>query len=198
GRPGPGQPLQARRHAPREDQPARLSHPARDRQRPADGREFAARARADARAGAAQPGATRSLVEGPGGGARRMSPAREPAAACGLRFAATRPRLPSRDLLALLPMQYARRHLVLPIALEPQGLDVAVADPMALGPLDDLRLLYGARVRPLVVPADVLRDAIARAYDAAAAAASEDGSSLGTRLALDATPRDDAEPPDLR
>src|SRR5262249_59033031 len=76
-------------------------------------------------------------------------------------------------------------------------LDVAVADPMALGPLDDLRLLYGARVRPLVVPADVLRDAIARAYDAAAAAASEDGSSLGTRLELDATPLDDAEPPDL-
>ena len=126
-----------------------------------------------------------------------MSPAREAAAACGLPFAATPPRLPSRDLLALLPMQYARRHLVLPIALEPQGLDVAVADPMALGPLDDLRLLYGARVRPLVVPADVLRDAIARAYDAAAAAASEDGSSLGTRLELDATPLDDAEPPDL-
>jgi general secretion pathway protein E len=126
-----------------------------------------------------------------------MSPAREAATACGLPFADAPPRLPPRDLLIPLPMQYARRHLVLPLARGPLGLEVAVADPMALGPLDDLRLLYGAAVWPLVVPADVLRDAIARAYDAAAAAASEDGSSLGARLELDATPLDDAEPPDL-
>ena len=126
-----------------------------------------------------------------------MSAAREAAAACGLPFADAPPRLPPRDLLAPLPMQYARRHLVLPLAVGPEGLDVAVADPLALAPLDDLRLLYGAVVRPLVVPADALRDAIARAYDAAAAAASDDGSSLGSRLELDATPLDDAEPPDL-
>jgi general secretion pathway protein E len=126
-----------------------------------------------------------------------MSPAREAAAACGLPFADAPPRLPARELLAPLPMQYARRHLVLPLACGPAGLDVAVADPLALAPLDDLRLLYGTRVRPLVVPADALRDAIARAYDAAAAAASEDGSTLGARLELDATPLDDGEPPDL-
>jgi general secretion pathway protein E len=126
-----------------------------------------------------------------------MNTAREAAAACGLPFADAPPRLPPRDLLAPLPMQYARRHLVLPLAAGPAGLDVAVADPLALGPLDDLRLLYDAVVRPLVVPADVLRAAIARAYDAAAAAASTDGSSLGARLELDATPLDDAEPPDL-
>jgi len=126
-----------------------------------------------------------------------MIAAREAAAACGLPFADAPPHLPPRDLLAALPMQYARRHLVLPLAVGPAGLEVAVADPLALAPLDDLRLLYGAVVRPLVVPADALRDAIARAYDAAAAAASDDGSSLGARLELDATPLDDAEPPDL-
>jgi general secretion pathway protein E len=126
-----------------------------------------------------------------------MSPAREAAAACGLPFADAPPRLPPRELLAPLPMQYARRHLVLPLEHGPAGLEVAVADPLALGPLDDLRLLYGAPVRPLVVPAEALRDAIARAYDAAAAAASADGSSLGARLELDALPLDDHEPPDL-
>ncbi len=126
-----------------------------------------------------------------------MTPAREAAAACGLPFADVPPRVPPRDLLAPLPMQYARRHLVLPLERGPAGLEVAVADPMALAPLDDLRLLYSLPVHPLVVPADALRAAIARAYDAAAAAASEDGSTLGARLDLDATPLDDAEPPDL-
>jgi len=126
-----------------------------------------------------------------------MTPAREAAAACGLPFAETPPRLPPRDLLAPLPMQYARRHLVLPLELGPAGLDVAVADPLALAPLDDLRWLYGSPLRPVVVPADALRDAIARAYDAAAAAAADDGSSLGARLELDAVPLDDTEPPDL-
>jgi general secretion pathway protein E len=127
-----------------------------------------------------------------------MTAAREAAAALGLPFAEAPPRLPARDLLAPLPMQYARRHLVLPLVREAERLEVAVADPHALAALDDLRLLYGARVDPLVVPAEVLRGAISRAYDAAASAASEDGASLGARLELDATPLDDAgEPPDL-
>ena len=127
-----------------------------------------------------------------------MTGAREAAAALGLPFAEAPPRLPARDLLAPLPMQYARRHLVLPLVRDAERLEVAVADPHALAALDDLRLLYGARVDPLVVPAEVLREAISRAYDAAASAASEDGASLGARLELDATPLDDAaEPPDL-
>src|SRR5262249_48157089 len=95
------------------------------------------------------------------------------------------------------PMQYARRHLVLPLGRGPGTLEVAMADPAALAPLDDLRMLYGLRIEPVVVPANALREAIARAYDAAAAAAAEDGSTLGARLELDATPLDDTEPPDL-
>jgi general secretion pathway protein E len=126
-----------------------------------------------------------------------MSSAREAAAACGLPFAETPPRLPPRELLASLPMQYARRHLVLPLGRGPDTLEVAMADPAALTPLDDLRLLYGLRIQPLVVPANVLREAIARAYDAAAAAAADDGSTLGARLELDVTALDEAEPPDL-
>ena len=126
-----------------------------------------------------------------------MTSAREAAVACGLPFAEVPPRLPPRELLASLPMQYARRHLVLPLGRGPDTLEVALADPTALAPLDDLRLLYGLRIQPVVVPANALREAIARAYDAAAAAASEDGSTLGARLELDATALDDAEPPDL-
>ena len=64
-------------------------------------------------------------------------------------------------------MQYARRHLVLPLAREAERLEVAVADPRALAALDDLRFLYGARVDPLVVPAELVR----RRPDVAAAQA---------------------------
>ena len=106
-----------------------------------------------------------------------MSGARETAAALGLPFADSPPRVPARELLAALPMQYARRHLVLPLARELERLEVAVADPRALAALDDLRFLYGTRVDPVVVAAEVLREAIGRAYDAAASAAAASRSS---------------------
>ncbi|MFN8542628.1 MAG: ATPase, T2SS/T4P/T4SS family [Candidatus Binatia bacterium] len=99
--------------------------------------------------------------------------ARAAATAAGLPFAAAPPCLPPRELLAPLPMPYARRHLVLPLATEPDGVTVAVADPTALAPLDDLRFLYGRPMHPLVVPATVLGAAIARAYDAAADSAAD-------------------------
>ena len=99
--------------------------------------------------------------------------ARALADAAGLPFAPAPPVLPVRELLARLPMPYARRHLVLPLVREDDGLAVAVADPADLAPLDDLRFLFQARLRPLVVPAPALRDAITRAYDAAASSASD-------------------------
>ncbi|HEV7731544.1 MAG TPA: ATPase, T2SS/T4P/T4SS family, partial [Candidatus Binatia bacterium] len=128
-----------------------------------------------------------------------MSAAQDLAAACALPVALAPPALPDRALLAPLPMQYARRHLVLPLARDAHGLDVAIADPTALAPLDDLRFLYGLPVRPLVVPAAALRDAIGQAYDAAARAdADAPEGSLEQRLELEPTPLDEAnEPPDL-
>ena len=77
------------------------------------------------------------------------------------------------ELLARLPMQFARRNAVLPLRRDGHELVVATADPRALGPLDDLRVLYGQPVRPLVVPADVLTDAINRSYDLASGSAAE-------------------------
>jgi general secretion pathway protein E len=99
--------------------------------------------------------------------------ARALADAAGLPFAALPSAVPARELVTALPMPFARRHLVLPLARERDGLTVALADPAALAPLDDLRFLYGLPVRPLVVPAPALRDAITRAYDAAAGSAAD-------------------------
>src|SRR5881628_1821094 len=79
---------------------------------------------------------------------------------------------------------------------EAAGLAVALADPGALAPLDDLRLLYRAPLRPLVVPAPALRDAITRAYDATARSAADTMDAIeGERLDLVARELD--EPPDL-
>jgi len=77
------------------------------------------------------------------------------------------------ELLATLPMQFARRNLVLPLRREGDTVVVAVADPRSLGPLDDLRVLYGVPTRPLVVPAAVLTEVINRAYDLASGSAAD-------------------------
>ena len=77
------------------------------------------------------------------------------------------------ELLAQLPMQYARRNAILPLRREGDDVIVAISDPRALGPLDDLRVLYGGRSQPLVVPAEALTDAINRAYDLASGSAAE-------------------------
>jgi len=64
-----------------------------------------------------------------------LTASRDGAAALGLDWTADVPALPARELLAPLPMQYARRHLVLPLGPADDGpLTVALADPMALAP----------------------------------------------------------------
>ncbi|MEO6028141.1 MAG: type II secretion system ATPase GspE [Candidatus Binatia bacterium] len=77
------------------------------------------------------------------------------------------------DLLAALPMQFARRNLVLPLRREDGEVVIAIGDPRALAPLDDLRVLYGAPTRPVVVPPAALTEAINRAYDLASGSAAD-------------------------
>ncbi len=75
-------------------------------------------------------------------------------------------------LLERLSPAHCRHHHLLPIAVEQDRLLVATADPMTVGPLDDLRVLYVHEVDPLVVPASVLEQAITRAFDTAASESS--------------------------
>jgi len=96
------------------------------------------------------------------------------ASACGLPFADS---IAAEDLdaalLEQLPMQFAKRNVILPIRLTDDGLVVAIADPHAIGPLDDLRVLYGHPICPTVLPAHAITEAINRAYDRASGSAAD-------------------------
>jgi len=77
------------------------------------------------------------------------------------------------DVLARVSMQQCRRGRLLPVALEDGRLVVATSDPYRIGPLDDLRVIYGVEVDPVVVPESALLDAVNRAFDLAANAAAD-------------------------
>ena len=72
------------------------------------------------------------------------------------------------DLVRRVPMLNAREHGVLALWEENGRVLAAIANPNSVSAVDDLRVLYGRPVQPVLVPADVLRDAIGKAYDKAA------------------------------
>jgi len=76
------------------------------------------------------------------------------------------------DLLDRVSMQYCRRNHLLPVRVEDGRLKVATSDPVTIGPLDDLRVLYGREVDPICVPSAILQEAITRAFDRASAISS--------------------------
>jgi general secretion pathway protein E len=77
-------------------------------------------------------------------------------------------------LLADLPMGVTVRRLFLPLGVagagDTEALEVAFSDlagPDALGLLEDLRLLFSRPIAPVLAPPAAIREAVARAYDAA-------------------------------
>ncbi|HJU29113.1 MAG TPA: hypothetical protein VJ718_08080 [Candidatus Binataceae bacterium] len=66
----------------------------------------------------------------------------------------------NRGLLASMPLRYARANRLLPLASDGVALFVAVADPSNYVVLDDLGMLFQMAIRPIVVPCDVLDQAI--------------------------------------
>ncbi|MBI2962528.1 MAG: type II secretion system ATPase GspE [Deltaproteobacteria bacterium] len=100
------------------------------------------------------------------------------------------------ELLVRLPIQFAKRHNLLPIAVDGDVVVVATGNPSAIGPIDDLRLVFGRTIRAVVAPAAAIAEAINRAYDRAAGSTAELVSGLDEeRLDLIATELE--EPQDL-
>jgi general secretion pathway protein E len=77
------------------------------------------------------------------------------------------------ECVDLLPINFAKRSQLLPIRREEGSVVVAVADPRALGPIDDLRVLLHKPICVVVAPSDVIVDRINRVYDEAVRTASD-------------------------
>jgi general secretion pathway protein E len=76
------------------------------------------------------------------------------------------------NLVRALPLGLARDRGVLPLWLKGSRVLVGVANPSALHVADDLRVVLGRAIDPVLVPADTLRDAINKSFDRAARSAS--------------------------
>jgi len=61
-----------------------------------------------------------------------------------------------RNLTGRVPVEYAQRNRLLPLASDGTTLFVATADPANYAPLDDLAVLFRTPVQPIVVPFDTL------------------------------------------
>jgi general secretion pathway protein E len=83
------------------------------------------------------------------------------------------------ELAVKVPIGFAKKHLVLPLADRDGQAAVAVADPLELAPLDDLRILLGIEVTPVLVPPKQVLAAINRVYDRAAATSEQMVEDLG-------------------
>ena len=73
----------------------------------------------------------------------------------------------SSELLSRVSVQYCRKNGVLPVELSVDRVKVATLNPFSMGPLDDLRVVYGREVDPIVVAPPVLLAGITRAFDRA-------------------------------
>jgi general secretion pathway protein E len=78
------------------------------------------------------------------------------------------------NLVSKVPINYAKKNLLLPIASDGHTVTVAIADPANFEPLDDLRLLFGQQIEPVVTPMEVVNNAINRAYDRATSTTAHD------------------------
>ena len=76
-----------------------------------------------------------------------------------------------QEWIKKVPIHFARRYRVLPLKAEEGSVTVATTDPLETIPLDDLRLLLGLPVRPVLTSGISLLACLNRVYDEAASPA---------------------------
>jgi general secretion pathway protein E len=77
------------------------------------------------------------------------------------------------EICSALPIHFAKKHGILPIKHDGDGVLVATSNPLDVYPLDDVRILLNQEVKPVVTPPGAIIDAINRAYDRDANAAQQ-------------------------
>ena len=66
--------------------------------------------------------------------------------------------------VAIIPYLFAKQKRLLPLEQDEGGVTVAIADPLDIGSLEELRLLLKKQVRPIYCPQNILEAAIERCY----------------------------------
>ncbi len=72
--------------------------------------------------------------------------------------------VPSQEALSLVPADTATQHSLVPFAVEPRFLDVAMADPLNLGIIDELRMRTQLNIRPHLTGPTMIEKAIVQYY----------------------------------
>ncbi len=75
------------------------------------------------------------------------------------------------ELIKKVPISFSRRYRILPIRYEEEAVIVATTDPLETVALDDLRLLLGKPIRPVLTTGLALLACLNRVYDEAASPA---------------------------
>ncbi|HKV56613.1 MAG TPA: type II secretion system ATPase GspE [Candidatus Binataceae bacterium] len=78
------------------------------------------------------------------------------------------------ELVAKVPINYAKKNRLLPIGSDGTAITVAIADPSNYEALDDLHVLFSRPIQAVVAPAEAITQAINYAYDQASATSAED------------------------
>lgn len=69
------------------------------------------------------------------------------------------------DLVRDLPINYAKQFSILPFKEETDVITALTANPLNLKSLDDLRVMFGKRIKPLVSTSQKIQDAINKVYE---------------------------------
>ena len=108
------------------------------------------------------------------------------------------PKLVDHALVRKVPISFARRYHVLPMHWDGHQVLVATIDPLETVPLDDLRLLLGGEVKPLLTTKKALLACLNQVYDRATTATAEAViEDLSSGENLDQLANELEEPPDL-
>lgn len=84
-----------------------------------------------------------------------------------------------RDLYRQIPYSFVKKHVVLPVDEKNGTVIVAVADPLNLEPVEELRLMLQSKIKTIYSPHDVILHAINDCYNQQSGAASEMLATMG-------------------
>lgn len=102
-----------------------------------------------------------------------------------------------RDLINKIPIHFAKKYEILPVKKRNGSVEVAVADPLNVFPLDDIRLLLGCNVLPVLATSATIIDTINRIYERDSDTAQQIIEDIDDELSLDALSQELEEPADL-